>query len=139
LQRKYDTGLKAFALAGIALILAATSVPAFTSNVEPQAYAETNAKTAQIQIIGTHAPQFAPTKVRINVGDEVNFINVDGQKGGVIHSILSIDSTNGVPNGVFHSGLMKVGNTYTVKFTTHGLYEFIDGIYPAMHGYIVVD
>ncbi len=137
MRRTSESAKKVFVLAG--MILAAILAQAFTYYIPPQANADTNAKTAQILILGTHAPQFAPFKARINVGDEVKFINVDGQNGGVIHRIISIDSANGVPNGVFNSGLMKVGDNYTVKFNKHGLYEFIDVIYPAMHGYIVVD
>ncbi len=137
MQRTNESTKKIFVLAG--MILAAMVAQALTYYIPSQANADTNAKTAQIQIVGTHAPQFAPTKARINVGDEVKFINLDRQNGGVIHRVLSIDSANGVPNGVFDSRLMKVGDTYTVKFSKHGLYEFIDGIYPAMHGYIVVD
>ncbi len=137
MQRTNESAKKVFVLAG--MILAAMLAQGLTYYIPPQANADTNAKTAQVLILGTHAPQFAPSKARINVGDEVKFINVDGQNGGVIHRILSIDSANGVTNGVFNSGLMKVGDTYTVKFNKHGLYEFIDGIYPAMHGYIVVD
>jgi plastocyanin len=92
-----------------------------------------------IQIVGTQDMQFAPAKIRINVGDEVKFINVDGQNGGLAYWVLSVDSANGVPNGVFDSGLMEVGDTYTVKFNARGVYTFIDGIYPATEGYIVVE
>jgi len=138
LQRTNNLGKKVVALAGIVLILTALVVSVFTNNFELRAYAETNTKAAQILIVGTQAPQFAPERVSVKAGDEVKFINVDGESGGLPHWVLSIDSLSGVPNGAFDSGLMNVGDTYTVKFNTRGVYTFIDGIYPATHGYIIV-
>jgi plastocyanin len=138
-QRTKESAKKAFMLAVIPVIVAAMLVPAFTHNTEPQAAAETNAKTVQIRIVGSDDVQFAPSRVSIKVGDEVTFINVDGYNGGVQHWVLSIDGVSGIPDGVFNSGMMKVGDTYTVKFNTHGVYTFIDGIYPATNGYIIVD
>jgi plastocyanin len=139
MQTAKKSAKKVFVLAAIPVIVAALLVPAFTHNAEPQAQAETNAKTVEIRIVGTQAPQFAPYKVSIKAGDSVKFINVDGQMGGLPHWILSVDSVSGIPNGVFDSDLMEIGDTYTAKFDAHGVYAFTDGIYPATQGYIIVD
>jgi len=90
-----------------------------------------------VMIVGHEDPQFVPPIIHLKIGDSIRYINLDGQDGGLAHSIVSVDE-NGISNGNFKGYLPNVSDTFTVKFSESGTYYYIDSTYPTMHGTIVV-
>ena len=90
-----------------------------------------------VMIVGHEDPQFVPQTIHLKIGDSIRFIILDGQDGGLAHSIVSVDE-NGISNGNFKGYLPNVSDTFTVKFSESGTYYYIDSTYPTMHGTIVV-
>ncbi len=61
---------------------------------------------------------FSPRDIVINVGDSITWSNRDF----VLHDTVS--GTNGVPNGIWNSGLFGRGRTFTFTFNTPGGYGY---------------
>ncbi len=133
---------KGLVLAGFVFFAAVLLLlPAMASEKAPNVNAQQLYKTTQtsVMIVGTGSDtQFYPSYLNIRVGDTVAFINQDGTSGGIAHSVLSVDSTSGMANGVFDSGLLHVGNIFKVKFDKIGTYSYIDPTYPNAVGTIIV-
>jgi plastocyanin len=90
-----------------------------------------------VMIVGHEDPQFVPQTIHLKIGDSIRYINLDGQDGGLAHSIVSVDE-NGISNGNFKGYLPNVSDTFIVKFSESGTYNYIDSTYPQMQGIIVV-
>ena len=135
---------QAIIIASISLVAAAMLVPSFAEHVEPEAQTDINeviashGSTTTVMIMGTEDAGFVPQLVRIQAGDSVKFINVNGNNGGLAHAVVSIDGLSGVPDGNFSGYLPNVGDTYSVKFSETGIYYYVDSVYPEMRGTIVV-
>jgi len=97
----------------------------------------TSSTIKTVMIVGHEDSQFVPHMVHLKIGDSIRFINQDGQDGGLAHDVTSVDES-GMPNGKFNGIVLKVGDTYTEKFTESGIYNYIDSTYPQMQGIIVV-
>ena len=130
-----------------AIILGLIVSPAIASN-EAEAMrktmeiAESHSKPSivkRVMIVGIENPQFVPEFIELKVNDSVIFVNQDGQNGGLPHDVVSIDPKSGIPDGNFNGTLLKVGDTFIVKFTESGVYHYTDSIFPQMHGAIVVE
>lgn len=133
-------------LAGISVLVALLVVPLMTSTHtdEPKALAEDKAavsgQTRTVIVAGNQDPQFGPIQLRISAGDEVEFFNVDGFGGiGRAHHVVSIDAGSGIPNGVFDIGVLSMGEKATITLTEPGVYGFVDILWPATRGAIIVD
>ena len=61
---------------------------------------------------------FNPRDIVINVGDSITWTNRDF----ALHDTVS--GTNGVPNGIWNSGLFGRGRTFTFTFNTPGGYGY---------------
>ncbi len=61
---------------------------------------------------------FSPSSVSVNPGDEVVWTN----NGYYPHT--STSGTNGVPDGIWNSGDVSPGNTYTRMFSTSGTFPY---------------
>ncbi|SRR5579885_165705 len=92
----------------------------------------------------TAAPQwYQPAVVTIQVNQSVTWINQDKET----HTITSgkspgraslIGNKEGQPNGLFDSGDIKVGESWTHEFTKPGTFEYFCTIHPWMQGYVIV-
>ena len=92
-----------------------------------------------IRLTGGGEPSFVPSFIKINVGERISFVNVDGTYGGMAHAIVSVDNETGVPDNTFDSGLLKTGDRFEVQFHEKGTYAYVDSMYhPEMHGIIIV-
>lgn len=93
----------------------------------------------------TIAPQwYMPTVATIQVNQTVMWVNQDTEG----HTITSgkpggreglVQNNMGQPNGIFDSGIIKPGKTWSYTFTKAGQYEYFCTIHPWMSGFIVVN
>ena len=70
---------------------------------------------------------FLPMAVTVPVGGSVTWKNLDGEP----HTVTSID-------GDFRSGALDENDTYTVRFTKPGVYDYICTIHPRMRATVTV-
>ena len=85
-------------------------------------------------------PCFVPSVIKINVGDRITFLNVDGTNGGMAHAIISVNGETGIPDNTFDSGLLKTGDRFEVQFSERGTYTYVDSMHhPEMQGIIIVE
>jgi plastocyanin len=70
---------------------------------------------------------FIPMAVTVPVGASVTWKNLDGEP----HTVTSTD-------GAFHSQALDENDTYTVKFTKPGVYQYICTIHPRMRATVTV-
>ncbi len=87
-----------------------------------------------VNILGVESPFFTPNSLNIKVGTTVTFVNTDGN----IHTVTSVTAGTQTPDGIFDSGMVKPGNTFSYTFSKSGTYEYICTIHPHMHGTITV-
>jgi len=70
---------------------------------------------------------FAPMSVTVPVGGSVTWRNLDPEP----HTVTSTD-------GVFRSGGIDQGESYTFRFTRPGTYAYLCSIHPQMRAVVVV-
>jgi plastocyanin len=70
---------------------------------------------------------FHPATIESRVGETVDWFNDDV----TVHTVTALD-------GSFNSGIMVIGDTFSVTFTTPGTIDYICAIHPLMTGTIVV-
>lgn len=70
---------------------------------------------------------FMPMEVDVPVGGSVTWKNMDGEP----HTVTSTD-------GVFKSGALDEGDSFTFRFTKAGTYPYICSIHPQMRAKVVV-
>lgn len=93
----------------------------------------------------TAAPQwYLPSAVTIQANQTVTWVNQDTEG----HTITSgkaggreglVQNNMGQPSGLFDSGTIKPGKTWSYTFTKPGQYEYFCTIHPWMDGYITVN
>jgi plastocyanin len=71
---------------------------------------------------------FSPTKVTINAGDLITWVNSDTLKHQVVAN-----------NGAFVSPVLGAGKSYTFTFRAAGTYNYHDSLYPSIKGTVVVN
>ncbi len=118
--------------------IAASETMAMKTSVESFENSSKSNTVKTVMIIGHEEPKFVPQIVHLKNNDSIRFINQDGQEGGLVHDVVSVDGKTGVPDGNFEGFLPNVGDIYTVKFSESGTYHYIDTIHPHMRGTIVV-
>lgn len=133
-------------LAGVSALVALLVVPLMTSSHidEPKARAEdksvVSSQTRTVIVAGNQDPQFSPMQLRIKAGDSVEFFNVDGADGvGRAHRVISIDAGSGIPNADFDTGILSMGEKSTITLSEPGVYGFVDILWPATRGAIIVE
>jgi len=70
---------------------------------------------------------FAPMSVTVPVGGSVTWHNMDPEP----HTVTSVD-------GLFRSGGIDQGESYTFRFTKAGTYAYLCSIHPQMRATVVV-
>jgi len=70
---------------------------------------------------------FSPMAVTVPVGGTVTWKNLDGEP----HTVTSVD-------GLFRSGGMDEGDSYSFKFTKPGVYHYLCSIHPRMMASVTV-
>ena len=76
---------------------------------------------------------FTPNPVRINPGDTVVWTNPD-----TMYHIVTSGTTVDGKDGIFDSGFIFPGNTFSYKFHTSGTYNYFCSAHPWMEGTVLV-
>lgn len=132
----------------IVLSLIAVS-PMLLQDITPQAFAASQIITIPYGAFdpnfNTAAPQwYLPTAITIQVNQTLTWVNQDTEG----HTVTSgkaggreglIQNNMGQPSGLFDSGTIKPGKTWSYTFTKPGQYEYFCTIHPWMDGYITVN
>jgi plastocyanin len=71
---------------------------------------------------------FAPTSMTVKAGATVSWTNMDQEP----HTVMSLD-------GLFRSGALDTGDSFSFKFDKPGTYQYVCTIHPRMVGTVVVD
>ncbi|WP_268543007.1 plastocyanin/azurin family copper-binding protein [Candidatus Nitrosotenuis cloacae] len=78
---------------------------------------------------------FAPNPIKISVDEDVTWLNYDV----VVHTVTSGNPASGGSDGVFDSGLITTGKSYTYKFEETGKFSYFCTVHPWMTGIVVVE
>ena len=70
---------------------------------------------------------FHPMAIAIPVGATVTWKNLDGEP----HTVTSVD-------GLFRSGALDTGDSYSFRFAKPGVYRYLCSIHPRMVGAVTV-
>ena len=70
---------------------------------------------------------FMPMAISVQVGGSVTWKNMDGEP----HTVTSLD-------GLFRSGALDEGDSFTFKFTKAGVYRYLCSIHPKMMASVTV-
>lgn len=130
-------------------ILVLASGPFLLHVISPQAMAAVQTITIPYGAFdpnfNTAAPQwYLPTATAIQVNQTVTWLNQDTEG----HTVTSgkaggreglIQNNMGQPSGLFDSGTIKPGKTWSYTFAKPGQYEYFCTIHPWMDGYIIVN
>jgi predicted secreted protein with PEFG-CTERM motif len=76
---------------------------------------------------------YIPHEVTVDVGGEVIWTN-DGSSRTTVTSGTAADG----PDGMFDSGLIEPGGSFSFKFEEHGEYHYFSMIHPWMQGVVIV-
>ena len=87
-----------------------------------------------VNIVGLEAPFFTPNTLDVKTGTTVTFVNTDGNS----HTVTSVKPGTTNADGIFDSGVIKPGKTFTFTFSKPGTYEYICMIHTHMRGTINV-
>jgi len=102
-----------------------TSIP--PSNISPQTKVSIPAGAADKNVTEFFAPKSLPVKVN----DVVTWINDDS-------SIHTVTSGAGTKDGLFDSGLIQIGKSFSFTFTKIGTFDYFCQVHPWMTGQVVV-
>ncbi|MDE1843662.1 MAG: cupredoxin domain-containing protein, partial [Thaumarchaeota archaeon] len=80
-----------------------------------------NIPSNTVNIVGLEAPFFVPNTLNVKVGTTVSFVNTDGNS----HTVTSVKPGTEDSDGIFDSGIIKAGKTFTFTFSKPGTYEYI--------------
>jgi len=127
------------AMWAISLALAAGAAPAASpipaaptraaSTAAPLSAPIPDAQRAQVAIRNF---AFQPAELEVEVGTTVEWVNEDP----VPHTVTS--GTPGSPTGVFDSGALNQGDSFSFTFRQPGTYEYFCRLHPSMRGRILV-
>ena len=76
---------------------------------------------------------YYPSELTILVGSSVTWLN----DSGVIHTVTSGNLLEG-PDGIFDSGIIMSGDTFSHTFSEAGHYQYYCTIHPWMTGTVIV-
>jgi plastocyanin len=77
--------------------------------------------------------RFSPPQITVKAGTTVIWTNDDT----VGHTVTS--GTRGNPSGLFDSGDVPAGGTFSFTFTEPGTYNYYCKIHPGMDGVVIVE
>lgn len=107
---------KTFLFWGVVLLLAVVAISGCTSQTQ------NTANTVNIQNMA-----FSPSTLNVKVGTTVTWVNRDS----TAHDVVS-------DTGLFNSGNLNNGQSYSYTFNQAGSFPYHCGIHPSMTGTIVV-
>jgi plastocyanin len=99
------------------------------SSDTPVAPLPTAQAVAQVNLVNT---TFQPQQIEVAVGTTVTWTNQDT----VAHTVTAGPRDN--PSGLFDSGNMEAGGTFSFTFTEPGTYEYFCSPHPGMDGTVIV-
>lgn len=76
---------------------------------------------------------YLPYEVRVNTNGKVTWYNADS----AAHTVTSGTPSDG-PSGVFDSGLLMAGNSFSHIFDKPGVYPYFDMVHPWAEGFVIV-
>lgn len=112
-------------LIGVALIVLAAAA----CSSEEGTTTTTAAGTATEAAVSIADFTFSPSAVTVAVGQTVTWTNDDG---GLAHTSTS-------PDGVWNSGTLQPGDTFSFAFEEAGTFDYACNIHPSMSGTITVE
>ncbi len=77
---------------------------------------------------------YSPSELTTLAGSNVTWLN----DSGVIHTVTSGNPQEG-PDGIFDSGIIMSGDTFSHTFTEAGNYQYFCTVHPWMTGTIIVE
>jgi plastocyanin len=86
-----------------------------------------SAGASEIVLINVKNFMFAPASMTVKAGASVTWTNMDQEP----HTVVSSD-------GLFRSGAIDTGESFTFKFEKPGTYQYVCTIHPRMVGTVVV-
>jgi plastocyanin len=105
----------------------ATTAPAAAGATATQG--ETAQAEVQVQMINT---TFSPKEITVKAGTKVTWTNSDNTS----HTVTS--GTRGNPSGLFDSGNVPAGGTFSFVFDTPGTYNYYCTYHQGMDGTVIV-
>jgi plastocyanin len=76
---------------------------------------------------------YDPQDISVSLGSTVQWINDDE----TIHTVTS--TVDGVPSGIFDSGIIDAGNSFTYTFDSAGTFDYFCIVHPWMIGSVTVE
>jgi plastocyanin len=118
----------------ISLALAAGAAPAASPIpvVPTAAHLSAPIPDAQRAQVAIRNFAFQPAELEVEVGTTVEWVNEDPAP----HTVTS--GTPGSPTGVFDSGALNQGDSFSFTFQQPGTYEYFCRLHPSMRGRILV-
>jgi predicted secreted protein with PEFG-CTERM motif len=114
-------------IVSIAVFTSVSTIPAFASNV--QVYIVNGNSTK-----GCTSTCFLPYQVTASVGDTITWTNLDNKT----HTATT-GTTNYGPVGIFDSGIIEPGKSFTQFFGTVGKYRYFDKTHPLITGIVLIE
>lgn len=118
---------KEIVILGVIIICAVSNSLVFADNV--QVNITNNASTKDCP----HTPCFLPSQVTVSSGDTITWINLDNKT----HTATAGTPNNGVV-GLFDSGIIQPGQSYTQFFGKVGKYPYFDKTNSRIVGFVTV-
>ncbi|MEE9241746.1 MAG: hypothetical protein V3U12_01135, partial [Nitrosopumilaceae archaeon] len=75
--------------------IAASETEAMKTSVASVENSSKSNTVKTVMIIGHEEPKFVPQIVHLKNNDSIRFINQDGQEGGLVHDVVSVDGKTG--------------------------------------------
>ena len=116
-------------IVSITAFVSASTVPAFASNA--QVYITNGNSTMGCP---STSPCFFPYQVTVSAGGAITWTNLDNNT----HTATTGTSNYG-PMGIFDSGMIEPGKSFTQFFGTIGTYRYFDKTNPLITGMIIVE
>jgi len=103
--------------------------------IAPNAFADVTVENAAgSSTPGCEPNCFVPSTVTIEVGETITWDNTDT----AAHTASSGTPTDG-PSGVFDTGLMMAGGSYSYTADTAGTFDYFCMVHPWMEGTLIVE
>ena len=113
-------------LATLLLLLLAASVPMLAAP-PPAAALE--------QAVAIRDFAYGPSNIQVNAGDTVTWTNLEGI---IPHDVSTIIPGEPEPVLPFTSPMLQTGESFSVSFSTPGVYQYFCSLHPTMLGFVTV-
>lgn len=124
---------KTYFLSTVTLLLFAGIIGCSKSDYGTNSYTNSNTDTPGTNEVFVQNISFSPKSITINTGTTIKWTNKDN----VAHTVTS--GTPGSPNGIFESGNLSNGATFSFMFNTKGTFPYYCKLHQdTMTGTVVV-